>query len=133
MLQKEPEGGVWWVGFRAHADERNSVWSTKSLPADADAWSLPPPFVAEGDPVFSTSQMVLKTSVTPPPRPFRGLPTGERLSLCFAWCLLHPEPVALHSFVSLSQGCKMPLLEKLPGLAVLRLGCSAIATPGILQ
>ena len=66
------------------------------------------PFVAEEELAASADHMALETHACPTGPSVgctqAGLLAGELLSLCFAWCLLLPEPATLHSFVSLPQG-----------------------------
>lgn len=121
--------------FPAHAGERNSVWSSRFwLPADADGLVSSSPFVAEGDPVFSTNQMVLKTSVRPHlPGPSVGCPQASACPYVLrgACCTQSLSPFTV-LFLCL-RGCKMLLLEKpldwlCPGWAAL-----PSLLPGILQ
>lgn len=76
------------------------------------------PSVAEEAPAAGADHMALETR--PAPRPSRGLHAGELPSLCFAWCLLLPEPVTLHSSVSLPQGPQDAFAPKAPGSAAPR-------------
>lgn len=71
--------------------------------------------------------------------PFCGLHAGERLSVCFAWCLLLPEPITLHSFISLPQGPQDAFAPKAvrpappPLIGCTQLACLLSLPPRILQ
>lgn len=104
-------------GFRVHADDGNLhlFCADSGFPAawvGARCLVHHHPFVAErtgcrGCPYGSEDLGMAQ-------RPSRGLLAGVLLSLCFAWGLLLPELVTLHSCVLCLRGHKMLLLRKPP-------------------
>lgn len=103
---------------------------SEQLPAPQPPWvvhGLVLPFCSRGGPGCRCQPYGSKAQCLTR-RPSRGLRAGERPSVCFAGCLLLPEPITLHTCVSLPRATRCFCLRS-PRTGCTPAGVSVLSLP----